>query len=160
MIKTNATQWHAYAGADVSPTHSQPCTVTNRVISTTFRLVYPRKGPCTLYTGGWMDLGICLECTEISPPARFDPQTVQPVKRLCSDDAIPIASVFSISSLKRPCLCYVFVHIKRKLGKQAISVFTFPFKRKYIVAHCKADTVFHYTANSLCLHYTAGVLAT
>jgi hypothetical protein len=41
--------------------------------------LYPREGPGTHYTGGWVGPRAGLDRSKISPPPGFDPRTVQPV---------------------------------------------------------------------------------
>jgi hypothetical protein len=104
------------------------------VVNTTPRQFYPLERSITYCTVRWVHLGISMYRTKISPPLGFGSRSVQPLSNLCTDYAIAATSMCSTSSLKRPCLCYIFFHINRKLGKQAIS--------KSLLSHSKENILY------------------
>lgn len=104
------------------------------VISTTPWPLYPLERSRTYCRVRWVCLGICMSITEIYAPSVFDSRTVQLLSNRCTDNAITAASMCSTSSLKRPCPCYMYFHINRKLGKQAIS--------KSLLSHSKGNILY------------------
>ena len=116
------------------------------VVSTTPRPFYPRERFSTYCRIRWVPLGIRMDRKEISPPLGFESRTVQLFSNRCTDYAIAAASMCSTSPLKLPCLCCMYFHINRKLGKQTIS--------KSLLSHSKASRVQFFTTPQILCAWT------
>jgi len=120
------------------------------VVITTPRPAYPLERSSTYCTVRWVRLGSSMGRTKISPLQGFDSRTVQLLSNRYTDCTVAACSICSTSPLKRPCLCYMYFHINRKLGKQAISKSLLSHSKENILYHVASRVQFFTTPQILC----------